>query len=99
MQRRYIMLNKEGQLQAAGHNAQAAYQRLRAKIESLSEEMDDITSPHGIKTTEFDDEDSMVIAVQKVMDGKPRIAAGTGTGPSTVPERAPQKPKRSGTHG
>lgn len=93
-----MVSNREGRIQTAGINAQGAYRRLRSKIESLSEEMDDITSPHGVKVTEFDDEDSMVIAVQRVIDGGktppaqvPRLAAGTGT--------AEGKPKRSGTHG
>lgn len=62
------MLQREGRVQSAGLNAIASLQRLRRKAESLSEEMEEVTSPIGIKVADLDDDDSMVIAVERVID-------------------------------
>lgn len=62
------MAHHEGRLQAAGLNAQAAHVRVRRKAEALLEEMEEITSPHNLpRVTDLDDDDSMVIAVERVI--------------------------------
>ena len=70
------MSRQEGRLQAAGLSARAAHQRLRRKAEALVEEMEEVTSPHGIVVADLDDEDSMVIAVASVIESG---RAKTGT--------------------
>lgn len=45
----------------------ATQERLRAKIDAVSEELEEVTSPHGVPTTDLSDEDSMVIAVDRVI--------------------------------
>jgi hypothetical protein len=54
-------------LQASGIRTRAAYARLRDKIDALEEEMDEVTSPHGIPKTDLSSEDSLVIAVDRVI--------------------------------
>ncbi|MGH7176515.1 MAG: hypothetical protein ACREJC_03955 [Tepidisphaeraceae bacterium] len=54
-------------IQAAGTRAIEAHVRLRRVATRLSEELEETTSPHGIQTANFDDEDSMVIAVERVI--------------------------------
>jgi len=54
-------------LQAAGMKAIESQARLRRIAESLSDELEDTTSPHGIPTTDLGEEDSMVIAVDRVI--------------------------------
>jgi hypothetical protein len=54
-------------LVAASKRALEAHARVRRLAERLGEELEHITSPHGIPTMELDPEDSMVIAVEKVI--------------------------------
>lgn len=63
-------------VQAAGARALESYTRLRRVAARLSEELDEVTSPHGIPTTELSEEDSMVIAVERVIASAP-VRAGT----------------------
>lgn len=44
-----------------------AHARLRRVATRLSEELEETTSPHGVPTTELSEEDSMVIAVERVI--------------------------------
>lgn len=66
-------------MQAAGLSARAAYQRLRRKAETLVEEMEEVTSPHGVVIADLDDEDSMVVAVERVIEVGTGRRAKTGT--------------------
>ena len=59
-------------MQSAGIRALESHVRLRRVAEALSEELDDVTSPHGVPTRDLDNEDSMVIAIERV------IASGSG---------------------
>lgn len=59
-------------MKAAAKRACEAYERVQRKADALTEEMDDITSPEGIPKVDLSDEDSMVIAVERV------IATGGG---------------------
>jgi hypothetical protein len=52
---------------AAGARALEAHARVQRLAERLAEEIDNVTSPHGIPTTALDQEDSMVIAVEKAI--------------------------------
>lgn len=68
------MMTKMAQTQIASHRSQAAgirmratQERLRAKIEAVAEELDDVTSPHGVPTTDLGEEDSAVIVVAEVI--------------------------------
>jgi hypothetical protein len=54
-------------MHAAGIRALDAHKRMRTKALSLSEEMDEVTSPHGVPTMDLSDEDSMVIAIERVV--------------------------------
>ena len=65
-------------VQAAGVRAIDAYTRLQRLAVRLSEELEEVTSPHGIPTTELDDEDSMVIAVERVLASAPARAGSKG---------------------
>lgn len=62
-------------VQAAGARALESYTRLRRVASRLSEELDEVTSPHGIPTTDLDEEDSMVIAVERVIATAPARAS------------------------
>ncbi len=57
-------------MQVAGLNARSAHVRIQRKAEALLEEMEEVTSPHGIVVAELDEEDSMVIAVERVIESK-----------------------------
>ena len=54
-------------LQAAGTRAIESQARLRRVAESLGEELEEVTSPHGIPTTDLGEEDSMVVAIDRVI--------------------------------
>lgn len=54
-------------LAEAGRRALEAHARVRNVADRLGEELDEVTSPHGIPTMDLDPEDSMVIAVEKVI--------------------------------
>jgi hypothetical protein len=54
-------------LVAASKRARESYTRVKRFAEHLSEELDHLTSPNGIPITELDPEDSMVVAVEKVI--------------------------------
>jgi hypothetical protein len=54
-------------MHAAGIRAIDAHKRLRSKAATLSREMDEVTSPHGIPVTNLSEEDSMVIAIDRVV--------------------------------
>lgn len=53
--------------QAAGTRAIESTKRLRRFAERLSEEMDEVTAPHGIQVTGFSEEDSLVTSIEAVM--------------------------------
>jgi len=57
---------------SASVRAMDAHLALRRKADRVSEEMDDITNPHGIPTTELSAEDSLVIVVD---DARGALAA------------------------
>lgn len=42
-----------------------AYRTVTRKAQRIQEELDEVTSPHGVPTTELHDEDSVVIAVRE----------------------------------
>jgi len=63
-----IKMTPESRVQAAGLSAQAAHQRLRRKAESLIEEMEEVTAPHGIPVAGLSADDSMVVAVSRVIE-------------------------------
>lgn len=54
-------------LQTAGMRALESQARLRRVAERLGEELAEVTSPHGIPTTDLGEEDSMVIAIDRVI--------------------------------
>lgn len=68
------MHNLDGRVQAAGLGAKTAYQRLRRKAESLLEEMDEVTAPINIRVSDLDEEDSMVISVERVIHPRAKTA-------------------------
>lgn len=55
-------------MQAAGVRAMDAHTRISRAALRLSEEMDEITSPHGVPTVELSEEDSVVIAVAEARE-------------------------------
>lgn len=63
-------------LESAGHRAQDAYRSVRRYAERVTEEMEEVTSPHGIPTANLSEEDSLVttiaetIAVVRIDDEK-----------------------------
>lgn len=72
-----MMSQREGRMQSAGLNATASLQRLRRKAEALSEEMEELTSPHGLRVVGLDNDDSMVVAVADVLESGRRAKTGT----------------------
>jgi hypothetical protein len=60
-------LQSNQRLVAASARALEAHARVRRMADHLAEELEHVTSPHGIPTTELDPEDSMVVAVEKVI--------------------------------
>lgn len=52
-------------MQSACVRACDAYRTVTRKAERIQEELDEVTSPHGVPTTELHDEDSVVIAVRE----------------------------------
>ncbi len=54
-------------LVTASKGALESHARVQRFAEHLGEELDQVTSPHGIPTTDLDPEDSMVIAVERVI--------------------------------
>lgn len=55
----------------AGKKACEAFERVRAKAESINSELDELTNPGGVPKVELDPDDSMVIVVEAA------IAAGS----------------------
>lgn len=60
-------------LVAAGARAIEDHARVRRFADRLCEELDHVTSPHGIPVTDLDPEDSMVIAVEKMLASQPAV--------------------------
>jgi hypothetical protein len=58
-------------MQAAFTRADESIRRLQRVAIALSEEIDEVTAPHGVPVMDLDPEDSMVIAVERVMDSRP----------------------------
>lgn len=54
-------------MQAAGVRALDAHRRSRLIAESVGEELDETTAPHGVPVTELHDEDSLVIVLDKAL--------------------------------
>lgn len=54
-------------LVSAGVRATDAYSRIRRFAERVSEEMDEVTAPHGVQVTNLDDEDSLVTTIEKTI--------------------------------
>ena len=76
-----ISATSNQRLAAAGTRALEAYAHVRRSAERLGEELENLTSPSGIPTTDLDPEDSMVIAVEKVIATAPasrKVTAKSG---------------------
>lgn len=54
-------------MRAAGARASNAYDRVRQFANRVAEELDEVTSPHGIPITNLDEEDSLVTTVAEVI--------------------------------
>lgn len=54
-------------MQAAFARADESAQRLQRVAIALGDEIDDVTAPHGMQTANFDEEDSMVTTLDKVI--------------------------------
>lgn len=54
-------------VQVAGTKACEAYDRLRRLADRLSEEMEEVTAPHGVPTQDLDSDDSLVTTIEAVM--------------------------------
>jgi len=52
---------------AAGNRACAAYARVERFADRVSEEIDEVTAPHGIQTIGLDEEDSLVTTIEKTI--------------------------------
>lgn len=52
-------------MQSACVRACDAYRTVSRKAERIQEELDEVTAPHGVPTTELHDEDSIVVAVRE----------------------------------
>lgn len=84
---------------AASNRALEAHVRVQRFAEHLGEELDHITSPHGIPTRELDPEDSMVIAVEKMITtAKAKVTPPTvvAVEEEEVISRAQVKPAKRG---
>jgi len=92
-------------LVAASKRARESHTRVKRFAEHLSEELDHLTSPGGVPITDLDPEDSMVVAVEKVITTAkptmpPPFRAAGGVMPSrtatrqglTAPNASPRKP-------
>lgn len=55
-------------LVAAGNRACAAYDRVKRFADRVSDEIDEVTAPHGIPVTNLDDEDSLVTTIEKTIE-------------------------------
>lgn len=55
-------------LREAAVVAEDAYHRLRTFADRLTDEMDEVTAPHGVPVTDLDEEDSLVISVRRTID-------------------------------
>ncbi len=65
-------------MKAASVRAVDALKSVTRCANKLCEEMDEVTSPHGIPLMDLDEEDSVVIAVKTMIDSRPRLAAKGG---------------------
>lgn len=54
-------------MRAAGARASNAYDRVRQFADRVAEELDEVTSPHGIPVMNLDEEDSLVTTVVEVI--------------------------------
>ena len=77
-------------LVAASKRAREAHTRVKRFAEHLGEELDQLTSPNGIPVMELDPEDSMVVAVEKVITTAKSTVPPPfrGTVESVTPSRA-----------
>lgn len=62
------MRSSTNRMQAAGVRAMDAHASVTRAARRVIEEMDEVTSPHGVPVVELQDEDSMVIAVNEARD-------------------------------
>lgn len=94
-------------LVAASKRAREAHTRVKRFAEHLGEELDQLTSPNGIPVMDLDPEDSMVVAVEKVITTAKsttvppplRAAMGEGVTPSRATTRQGIAPIRKPTGG
>lgn len=73
---RHRMADLSERTKAANARAVASTKRLRSVAQRLTAEMDAATPPHGIKVTEFDEEDSLVTSIEAVFERRDAAAGG-----------------------
>lgn len=93
-------------LVAASKRAREAHTRVKRVAENLGEELDQLTSPNGAPVMELDPEDSMVVAVEKVITTAKstippplRVATAESVTPSRTSTRQGIAPIRKPTGG
>lgn len=86
-------------LVAASKRALEGHKRVQRFAEHLSEELDDVTSPNGIPTTNLDPEDSMVIAVERVITTAKSTTAPPPLGTLMEEVAAPATPRTATSRG
>ncbi len=62
-------------MRAASVRAFDSYASLQRRANRLLEEMDEVTAPHGVPTTELSEEDSAVTTVEAARGTHERVAA------------------------
>ncbi len=65
---RHRMADLSERTRSANARAVESSKRLRRVAQRLTAEMDAATPPHGIKVTEFDEEDSLVTSIEAVIE-------------------------------
>ena len=79
-------------LVAAGTQAVESHARVRRSAEHLCEELEHVTSTNGVPTTDLDPEDSMVVAVEKVITTARSTIPPPFGGPAVPASRTSTKP-------
>lgn len=84
---RFADVSSDPRLIAATRQAYEAHARVRRFANRLCEELDDVTSPHGIPVTELDPGDSMVVAVEHAIQATtPKRKTDLGMRPLSKPK-------------
>ena len=82
-----------GRLQSAGVRAGDAYRSVKRLANRINQELDEITLPGGIKTRNYDREDSLVTSIDAVIASS-RRPIGTTRPPAKPPTKPDQLPPR-----